>query len=56
MAQGVITLKYQFGTTGRRSLQVRKMRGIKHSLIERPFIMSTIGLFVYPDEELYDTL
>ncbi|MCH8908156.1 MAG: AAA family ATPase [Candidatus Heimdallarchaeota archaeon] len=56
MAQGVITLKYQFGSTGRRSLQVRKMRGIKHSLIERPFIMSDIGLSVYPDEELYDTL
>ena len=39
--------------SGRRSLQVRKMRGIKHSMREVPFIMSSEGLFVYPDENIY---
>ncbi|MHA2169853.1 MAG: ATPase domain-containing protein [Candidatus Kariarchaeaceae archaeon] len=53
MAQGVLTLKYQFGTYGRRSLQVRKMRGVKHSLKELPFLISNDGLSVYPEEELY---
>ncbi len=53
MAQGVITLRYRFGTYGRRSLQVRKMRGLKHSLKEIPFIISNEGLSVYPDEDLY---
>lgn len=53
MAQGVITLRYQFRTFGRRSVQVRKMRGVKHSLKELPFIISNKGLSIYPDEELY---
>jgi len=53
MAQGVITLRYQFGKSGRRSIQVRKMRGIKHSLRERPFMITNSGIEVYPDEELY---
>ncbi len=53
MAQGVITLKYEFGNKGRRSLQVRKMRGIQHSLEEKPFLMTSNGVVVYPDEKLY---
>ena len=53
MAQGVIALKYEFGSTGRRTIQVRKMRGVKHSLRERPFIISDKGIEVFPDEELY---
>jgi KaiC/GvpD/RAD55 family RecA-like ATPase len=54
MAQGVITLKYQFGKRGARSLQVRKMRGVQHSLAEKPFILTKQGVEVYPDEDLYD--
>ncbi|MDH5401420.1 MAG: circadian clock protein KaiC [Candidatus Heimdallarchaeota archaeon] len=54
MTQGVITLRYQFGQSGRRSIQVRKMRGVKHSLKERPFLITDQGPQVYPDEELYE--
>lgn len=54
MAQGVIVLKYLFNKSGRRTLQVRKMRGVKHLMSEIPFIMQTEGLEVYPQEELYD--
>ncbi len=54
MAQGVITLKYQYRERGSRSLQVRKMRGIKHSLAECPFLITSNGIEVYPDEEIYD--
>lgn len=54
MAQGVITLKYKFEKSGRRTLQVRKMRGLKHNMREVPFLMADNGLFVYPDEQLYD--
>lgn len=53
MAQGVIALKYEFGATGRRTIQVRKMRGVQHSLQERPFIISDKGIEVFPDEDLY---
>ncbi len=53
MAQGVITLKYDFGKKGTRSLQVRKMRGISHSMIERPFNLTNNGVEVYHDEILY---
>lgn len=54
MAQGVIVLKFLFNKSGRRTLQVRKMRGVKHLMSEMPFIMKTEGLEVYPQEELYD--
>lgn len=53
MAQGVISLKYEFGSSGRRTIQVRKMRGIKHSLRERPFLINNRGIEVFPDEQLY---
>lgn len=53
MAQGVISLRYDIGKSGRRSLQVRKMRGVKHSLQERPFLITDNGIEVYPEEELY---
>ena len=54
MAQGVIVLKYQFEKAGRRTLQVRKMRGIKHNMMEMPFVMSEKGLQVFPNEQIYD--
>ncbi len=54
VSQGVIVVKYMHEKTGRRSLQIRKMRGIKHSMKEMPFLLSDEGLAVYPDEELYD--
>ena len=53
MAQGVITLKYEFGSRGARTIQVRKMRGISHSLEEKPFLMTSNGVVVYPDEKIY---
>jgi KaiC/GvpD/RAD55 family RecA-like ATPase len=53
MAQGVITLRYEYGKTGRRTVQVRKMRGVKHSMKERPFMITDDGIQVYQDEELY---
>ena len=53
MAQGVVVIKYKMAESGRRSLQVRKMRGVKHSMQEVPFVMSSEGLFVYPDENIY---
>ncbi len=56
MAQGVITLKYQFGKKGTRSLQIRKMRGINHSMVERPFLITKNGIEVYHDEIIFDTL
>ncbi|MFV2016331.1 MAG: ATPase domain-containing protein [Candidatus Heimdallarchaeota archaeon] len=56
MAQGVVVIKYKMGESGRRSLQVRKMRGVKHSMQEVPFIMSSEGLFAYPDENIYGEL
>lgn len=54
MAQGVIVLKYLFAKSGRRTLQVRKMRGVDHNMSEMPFMMSTKGLECFPHEELYD--
>lgn len=54
MAQGVVVLKYMYAKSGRRALQVRKMRGIKHNMAEIPFIMSSKGLQVFPEEVLYD--
>lgn len=53
MAQGVLALKYEHSKRGRRSLQVRKMRGVKHSMKEVPFLMKSDGLWAYPDEEIY---
>ncbi|MCY3411121.1 MAG: circadian clock protein KaiC [Candidatus Heimdallarchaeota archaeon] len=54
MAQGVIVLKYLFSKSGRRTLQVRKMRGVEHNMSEMPYIMNASGLEVFPYEELYD--
>lgn len=54
MAQAVIVLKYVFTKSGRRTLQVRKMRGVKHNMSEMPFIMTDNGLICYPHEELYE--
>ncbi len=53
MAQGVIVLDYIFQRRGIRTLQVRKMRGIKHSTIERPFKITDRGIIVYPNELIY---
>ena len=53
MAQGVIVLDYQFGQRGERSISVRKMRGVKHSMIERPFKITNNGIVVYHNETFY---
>lgn len=53
MAQGVVTLKYEFGNKGIRTIQVRKMRGVNHSMKERPFKMTDRGIEVYHDEDIY---
>ncbi len=53
MAQGVIVLDYIFAQHGMRTVQVRKMRGIKHSTTERPFKITDRGIIVYPNELIY---
>jgi len=54
MSQGVIVLNYEFrNSVGIRSLNIRKMRGIKHEMIERPFSITSSGIEVYSDEQFY---
>ena len=54
MSQGVIVLNYEFrNSVGIRSLNIRKMRGIKHEMIERPFSIGSSGIEVHSDEQFY---
>ncbi len=54
MSQGVIVLNYEFrNSVGIRSLNIRKMRGIKHEMIERPFSITSSGIEVHSDEQFY---
>ncbi|UJG40653.1 MAG: AAA family ATPase [Candidatus Heimdallarchaeum aukensis] len=54
MSQGVIVLNYKFvNTLGVRSLNIRKMRGQKHEMMERPFTITKNGIIVHVDEQFY---
>lgn len=54
MSQGVIVLNYEFqNNVAIRSLNIRKMRGIKHEMVERPFEITPSGVKVYSEEQFY---
>ncbi len=54
MSQGVIVIGYSFiNNIGVRHLAIRKMRGIKHEMIERPISITSNGFFVHSDEQFY---
>ncbi len=54
MSQGVIVLNYEYrNNVAIRSLNIRKMRGLKHEMSERPFAITSNGIEVYPTEQFY---
>jgi len=54
MSQGVIVLNYEFqNNVAIRSLNIRKMRGLKHEMVERPFEITSTGIKVYSEEQFY---
>ncbi|MHA1556919.1 MAG: ATPase domain-containing protein, partial [Candidatus Heimdallarchaeota archaeon] len=54
MASGVIVLDIQeVNQRLMRSIYIRKMRGINHELIRRPFMLSGDGCIVLSSETLY---
>ena len=54
MSQGVIVLNYEYkNNVAIRSLNIRKMRGLRHEMSERPFAITSNGIEVYPTEQFY---
>ncbi|NPD87827.1 MAG: AAA family ATPase [Asgard group archaeon] len=54
MSQGVIILNYEYrNSIAIRSLNIRKMRGLKHEMIERPLSITPNGIEVYASEQFY---
>ncbi|MHA2357933.1 MAG: ATPase domain-containing protein [Candidatus Heimdallarchaeaceae archaeon] len=54
MSQGVIILNYEYqNAVAFRSLNIRKMRGLKHEMIERPFSITPNGIEVHANEQFY---
>jgi KaiC/GvpD/RAD55 family RecA-like ATPase len=54
MSQGVIILNYEYrNSVAIRSLNIRKMRGLKHEMIERPLAITPNGIEVYATEQFY---
>jgi KaiC/GvpD/RAD55 family RecA-like ATPase len=54
MSQGVIILNYEYlNNVAIRSLNIRKMRGLKHEMIERPLSITPNGIEVYATEQFY---
>ena len=54
MSQGVIVLSYEYqNSVALRSLNIRKMRGLKHEMVERPFSITPTGVVVHSDEQFY---
>lgn len=54
MSQGVIVLSYEYqNSVALRSLNIRKMRGLKHEMVERPFSITPAGVVVHSDEQFY---
>lgn len=54
MSQGVIVLNYEFKKSfATRSLNIRKMRGIRHNMAQYPFVITSKGIIVYSDEQFY---
>ena len=54
MSQGVIILNYEYlNNIAIRSLNIRKMRGLKHEMIERPLSITSNGIEVYATEQFY---
>ncbi|MHA1685088.1 MAG: ATPase domain-containing protein [Candidatus Heimdallarchaeaceae archaeon] len=54
MSQGVIVLNYEFQrSVATRSLNIRKMRGMKHNMAQYPFVITGNGIVVYSDEQFY---
>jgi len=54
MSQGVIVLNYEFrNNVAIRSMNIRKMRGLKHEMSERPFAITQNGIEVYASEQFY---
>lgn len=54
MSQGVIILNYEYrNSVAIRSLNIRKMRGLRHEMIERPLAITPNGIEVYATEQFY---
>ncbi|MHA1222806.1 MAG: ATPase domain-containing protein [Candidatus Heimdallarchaeaceae archaeon] len=54
MSQGVIVLNYEYqNSLAIRSLNIRKMRGLKHEMVERPFSITSNGVVVHAGEQFY---
>ncbi|MHA1667057.1 MAG: ATPase domain-containing protein [Candidatus Heimdallarchaeaceae archaeon] len=54
MSQGVIVLNYEYqNSLAIRSLNIRKMRGLKHEMVERPFSITPNGVVVHAGEQFY---
>ncbi len=54
MSQGVIVINFEYhNNVAKRSLNIRKMRGLKHEMIERPFSITQNGIIVHSEEQFY---